>query len=92
VLLKLDFDAMIPGHGKIMTKDAVHAYRVRFQTMHDRVRELIRKGVQSSIDGFKTLDQARGQLRRANLGWDNSVSTTTWFGRARYDDEIVASR
>jgi hypothetical protein len=54
------------------------------------MRELIRKGVKK--DDLKTLDQARGQLRLADLGWDNSVSTTTWFGRARYDDEIVASR
>ena len=68
---------MIPGHGKIMTKDEARAYRVRFQTMNDRMRALIRKGV--TKDQLKTLDQARTQLRLADLGWDNSVSTTTWF-------------
>jgi hypothetical protein len=44
-LLKIDFDTMIPGHGKMMAKDDVRAYRVRFQTMNDRLRALIRSGV-----------------------------------------------
>ena len=87
-LLKLDFDTMIPGHGRIMNKDEVRAYRARFQTMNDRMRELIRKGVKK--DDLKTLDQARAQLRLADLGWDNSVSTTTWFGGLpAYYDEIA---
>jgi glyoxylase-like metal-dependent hydrolase (beta-lactamase superfamily II) len=87
-LLKLDFDTMIPGHGRIMTKDDVRAYRARFQTMNDRMRALIRKGVKK--DELKTLDQARAQLRLADLGWDNSVSTTTWFGSmAQYYDEVA---
>ena len=90
-LLRLDFDTMIPGHGRLMTKDDVRAYRARFQAMNDRMRELIRKGV--TKDDFKTLDQARAQLRLATLGWDNSVSTTTWFGGlASYYDEMAAAR
>jgi len=88
-LLTLDFDTMIPGHGKIMTKDDVRAYRARFQTMNERMRGLIRKGV--TKDQLKTLDQARAQLKLADLGWDNSVSTTTWFGGfSSYYDEIAA--
>ena len=90
-LLKMDFDTMIPGHGKIMTKDEVRAYRVRFQTMNDRMRELVRRGVTKS--DLKTLDQVRGQLKLADLGWDNSVSTTAWFGSIeRYYDEMAAAR
>ena len=90
-LLKLDFDTMIPGHGKLMTKDDVRAYRERFKTMNDRMRELIRKGVKK--EDLKTLDQARTQLRLTDLGWDNSVSTTTWFGgMARYYDEMASVR
>ncbi|HUK33261.1 MAG TPA: MBL fold metallo-hydrolase [Vicinamibacterales bacterium] len=89
-LLTLDFDTMIPGHGRIMTKDDVRAYRTRFQTMNDRMRELVRKGV--TKNQLQTLDQARTQLRLADLGWDNSVSTTTWFASfAQYYDEIAAS-
>jgi glyoxylase-like metal-dependent hydrolase (beta-lactamase superfamily II) len=87
-LLTLDFDTMIPGHGRIMTKDDVRAYRTRFQAMNDRMRELVRKGVKK--DDLKTLDQARAQLKLADLGWDNSVSTTTWFGGiGSYYDEIA---
>ncbi len=89
-LLTLDFDTMIPGHGKIMTRDDVRAYRVRFQTMNDRMRALIRRGV--TKDQLKTLDQARAQLQLADLGWDHSVSTTTWFASfPSYYDEIAAS-
>jgi cyclase len=90
-LLTLDFDTMIPGHGKIMTKDDARAYRARFQTMNDRMRALIRKGV--TKDQLKTLDQARAQLQLADLGWDNSVSTTTWFGSfSSYYDELAGAR
>jgi cyclase len=90
-LLTLDFDTMIPGHGRVMTKDEVRAYRVRFQTMNDRMRALVRKGVTKDL--LKTLDQARAQLRLADLGWDNSVSTTTWFSSfASYYDEMAAAR
>jgi hypothetical protein len=59
--------------------------------MNDRMRELIRKGVKK--DDLRTLDQARAQLRLADLGWDNSVSTTTWFGSfSRYYEELAAAR
>src|SRR5215472_6216052 len=90
-LLTLDFDTMIPGHGRIMNKAEVRTYRTRFQTMNDRMRELIRKGVKK--DDLKTLDQARAQLRLSDLGWDNSVSTTTWFASfPSYYDEIAAQK
>jgi len=90
-LLKVDFDAVIPGHGKVMTKDDVRAYRVRFQTMNDRLQALIRSGV--TKEQLATLDQARARLRLADLGWDHSVSTTTWFGgMSRYYDEMAAAR
>jgi cyclase len=89
-LLTLDFDTMIPGHGRLMTKDDVRAYRARFQTMNDRMRALVRKGV--TKNDLKTLDEARARLRLADLGWDNSVSTTTWFNSvAPYYDEIAAA-
>ncbi len=90
-LLTLDFDTMIPGHGRIMTKDEVRAYRARFQTMNDRMKGLIRKGV--TKDQLRTLDQARAQLKLSELGWDNSVSTTTWFSSfPAYYDELAARK
>jgi glyoxylase-like metal-dependent hydrolase (beta-lactamase superfamily II) len=90
-MLALDFDVAIPGHGKVMTKPEVQAYRNRFETMNQRLRELIQKGVPK--DQLKTLAQARAQLRLADLGWDNSVSTTASFGSfSQYYDEIAAAQ
>lgn len=90
-MLALDFDVAIPGHGKVMTKPEVQAYRNRFETMNQRLRELIKKGVPK--DQLKTLAQARAQLRLADLGWDNSVSTTASFGSfSQYYDEIAAAQ
>ena len=76
-LLTLDFDTMIPGHGRIMTKDEVRAYRTRFQTMNQRMRALIRKGV--TKDQLKTLDQARAQLQ----------ARRPWLGQLRQHDDMV---
>jgi hypothetical protein len=59
--------------------------------MNDRMRDLVRRGVPKT--DLKTLDQARAQLKLADLGWDNSVSTTAWFGSIeRYYDEMAAAR
>lgn len=90
-LLELDFDTVIPGHGRVMTRDDVRAYRARFAEMNTRMRAAIRQGV--SRDAFSTLEGARQQLRLSELGWDNSVSTTAWFGSVgRYYDEMAAAR
>jgi len=90
-LLALDFDTAIPGHGKVMTRPEVQAYRNRFETMNQRMRELIKKGVPK--DQLKTLAQVRAQLRLAELGWDNSVSTTASLGSfSQYYDELAAAQ
>ena len=90
-LLALDFDTAIPGHGKVMTKPEVQAYRNRFETMNQRMRELIKKGVPK--DQLKTLAQVRAQLRLADLGWDNSVSTTASLGSfSQYYDELAGAQ
>jgi len=89
-LLEIDFDTMIPGHGRVMTKDDVRAYRVRFETMNERMRDLVRRNVPK--EQLATLEQARTQLKLADLGWDNSVSTTAWLPSiGRYYDEIAAA-
>jgi hypothetical protein len=59
--------------------------------MNDRMRDAIRRGVPK--DGFRTLDQARALLKLADLGWDNSVSTTAWFtSMSAYYDEFAAAK
>jgi glyoxylase-like metal-dependent hydrolase (beta-lactamase superfamily II) len=89
-MLALDFDIAIPGHGKVMTRDEVRAYRARFDTMNQRMRELIKKGVPK--EAVTTLAGARAQLRLADLGWDNSVSTTASLNSfSQYFDELAAA-
>ena len=81
-LLKMDFDTMIPGHGRVMKKDDVRAYRARFAEMNRRMRELARKKVPK--------DQAQAQLKLDDLGWGDSVSTSAWATSiGRYYDEMA---
>jgi len=88
-LLAMDFDTMIPGHGHLMTKEDVRAYRARFAEMNARMKAAIRRG--AAKETFATLDGTRTQLRLAELGWDNTVSTTAWYSSiAQYYDEIAA--
>jgi cyclase len=82
-LLELDFDTLIPGHGRLMTKQDVVDYKARFEEMNRRMRNLARSGVPKS--------EARAKLYLADLGWDHTVSTTTWeTNLERYYDELAA--
>jgi glyoxylase-like metal-dependent hydrolase (beta-lactamase superfamily II) len=82
-LLKVDFDTLIPGHGRVMNKDDVRAYKARFEEMNRRMRDLVARKTPK--------DQAQAQLKLQDLGWDNSVSTTTWAaGIGAYYDEMAA--
>jgi cyclase len=90
-MLQIDFDTAIPGHGRVMTKNDVRAYRTRLDTLNQRMRELVRRNVPKSQ--LATLEQARAQLKLADLGWDNSVSTTAWLRSAgNHYDEMAAVR
>jgi glyoxylase-like metal-dependent hydrolase (beta-lactamase superfamily II) len=81
-LLKMDFDTMIPGHGRVMKKDDVRAYHARFAEMNRRMRELARKKVPK--------DQVQAQLKLDDLGWGDSVSTSAWATSiGRYYDEMA---
>jgi glyoxylase-like metal-dependent hydrolase (beta-lactamase superfamily II) len=83
-LLEVDFDTLIPGHGHLMTKEDVVAYKARFEEMNRRMRSLARRGVPKK--------DARAQLHLEDLGWDHTVSTTTWEAISfdRYYDEMAA--
>lgn len=82
-LLDIDFDTLIPGHGRIMTRDDVVAYRARFEEMNRRMRNLARRGVPK--------EDVQERLYLEDLGWDNTVSTTTWaLGIDQYYDEMAA--
>ncbi|HLG59892.1 MAG TPA: MBL fold metallo-hydrolase [Vicinamibacterales bacterium] len=84
-VLTLDFDTMIPGHGRVMTKDDARAYRARFQAMNDRGRALIKKGVSK--------DRFGAELKLDDFGWEKTVSTIVFVrGLGQYYDELAGSR
>jgi len=60
-LLKLDFDAAIPGNGPVLTKADVQAFKAKFDTVVDRLTDLVRKGVPK--------DQILMQLKTDDIGW-----------------------
>ena len=83
-LLEVDFDTLIPGHGRLMSKQDVVGYKARFEEMNRRMRNLARSGVPKS--------DVRAKLYLADLGWDRTVSTTTWeTNLERYYDELAAN-
>ncbi len=82
-ILDLDFDTVIPGHGLVLTRRDVENYIPKFETMNQRMREIVRRGVPK--------EQAAGQLKLDDLGWSNTVSTQTFLrGIGGYYDEIAA--
>src|ERR1700679_1446165 len=70
-ILKLDFDAAIPGNGDVLTKADVQAYKTRFDTMISRARELVRQGVPQ--------DQLLTQIKTDDIGWAPRVPKVDAF-------------
>ncbi|MSQ29166.1 MAG: MBL fold metallo-hydrolase [Dehalococcoidia bacterium] len=64
-ILRLDFDLVIPGHGPLMTKEELRAYRGRFVTLLDRMREYVAR------DG--TRDLAGSVIALGDLGWGGGL-------------------
>jgi cyclase len=60
-ILKLDFDAAIPGNGDVLTKADVQAYKNKFDTVMARAKELVKQGVPQ--------DQLLMQLKTDDIGW-----------------------
>ena len=69
-LLRIDFDTVIPGHGRVLTKDDVRAYVPKFELMNKRMADLVKKHVPK--------DQLEKQLKLDDLGWAHTVSTGTF--------------
>lgn len=84
-ILSLDFETVIPGHGPLMTKRDVQAFRDRFVTLRTRMTQLIYRGV--------TKEQARAQLETTDLQWTlapNSLFVRQSF--ADFYDELLGER
>ena len=73
-LLQIDFDTLIPGHGRLMNKEDVIAYKFRFEEMNRRMQEIAQSGV--------PLDEVLDALKLEELGWENTVSTSTWLNNS----------
>ena len=84
-LLKIDFDTVIPGHGRVLTKDFVRAYVPKLETMNKRMADLVKKRVPK--------DQLEKQLKLDDLGWAHTVSTGTFMRSiGQYYDEVAAAK
>ena len=84
-LMTLDFDTVIPGHGRVLTKEDVRAYIPKLKTMNERMRELARRKVPDN--------QLAAQLKLDDIGWAHTVSTGTFMRSiVRYRDEIAAAQ
>ena len=84
-MLTLDFDTVIPGHGRVLTLADVVNYIPKLKTMNARMRELVRRRVPD--------DQLKAQLKLDDIGWDHTVSTATFMRSiVRYRDEIAAAK
>jgi glyoxylase-like metal-dependent hydrolase (beta-lactamase superfamily II) len=82
-ILKLDFDIVIPGHGRLLTKENVRSDRQKLVTMNQRMTDLVGKGVPKEL--------VFDALRLGDLGWDHSVSTVAFKGGlSGYYDEMKA--
>lgn len=73
-LLQIDFDTLIPGHGRLMNKEDVIAYKYRFEEMNRRMQELAIRGV--------PMNEVLAALKLEELGWENTVSTSTWLNNS----------
>jgi cyclase len=70
-ILSLDFDAAIPGNGDVLTKADVQAYKMKFDTVMSRARELVRMGVPQ--------DQLLKQIKTDDIGWTPRVPKVDAF-------------
>jgi hypothetical protein len=70
-ILKLDFDACVPGNGGVLTKADVQAYKTKIDTFVSRAKEAVRNGV--------TKDQLMAQIKTDDLGWMPRVPNVDAF-------------
>jgi len=86
-ILAIDFDVIIPGHGRLLTRADLLENKVAFEKMNAHMTDLVRKGVPK--------EQATADLKAylKQIGWDNTVSTATFLARSLgpYYDEVAAA-
>jgi len=60
-ILELDFDVVVPGKGRTVTRGELEAFKAKIDTLVARARGLVQNGV--------SRDQLMTQLETADLGW-----------------------
>jgi cyclase len=70
-ILKLDFDACIPGNGGVLSRADVQAYKTKIETFVSRAKEAVRSGA--------TKDQLMAQIKTDDLGWTPRVPNVDAF-------------
>jgi len=86
-ILTLDFDVVIPGHGKLLTRKDVQDNITALDKMNAKMAELVKAGMPKA----QATDALKAYLKE--IGWDHTVSTATFVGQSldKYYDEIAAS-
>jgi glyoxylase-like metal-dependent hydrolase (beta-lactamase superfamily II) len=86
-ILKIEFDTLIPGHGRLLTKDDVREQRGQLEKMNAKMTALVKSGAPKE----KATVELKAYLK--DIGWDNTVSTQTFLGRSLnpYYDEVAAA-
>ncbi len=70
-ILKLDFDAAVPGNGDVLTKADVQAYKTKYDTWLARAREAVKQGVPQ--------DKLLAQIKTDDLGFTPRVPKVDAF-------------
>jgi len=84
-VLTLDFDTVIPGHGKLLTKERIRSDRDKLVQMNARMAALAKANV--------PIDQVFERLKLADLGWDKTVSTVAFKGGLKgYYEEMKTAK
>lgn len=73
--LKLDFDTLIPGHGNVMTKADVQAYKTKWDNLVSRAKEQVKKGTPK--------DKLLASIKTDDIGWN--ITGPQWNAPARLD-------
>jgi glyoxylase-like metal-dependent hydrolase (beta-lactamase superfamily II) len=81
-VLELDFDVAIAGHGQVMTRDAVAAFRDQMEAVRARMREMIDRGALRR-------DVGPG-LTSTNLTWTQYRGSPLFRSLAGLYDEVLA--
>ncbi len=78
-IAKLNFDTLIPGHSApnstTMTKDEFLAYKMKFDTIIERARQLVKEGTPK--------EQLIAKIKTDDLGWN--INNAQWNQPARVD-------